>query len=163
MPQTLLPVYPSDAKPINNVISFCRRDGSIYYFHGALPVFTHDEQDVKAFRMFTSQLVVNGNCKQAEIVRAFGISAISMKRYVKKFRAEGSKAFFTPHKKRQPRVLTAEVLQRAQGLLSEGQLRPAVAKTLGLKPDTLTKAVRAGRLVEPEKKTARQAQKVNET
>jgi hypothetical protein len=29
--------------------------------------------------MFTSQLVVNGNCTQAQIVRAFGISVISMK------------------------------------------------------------------------------------
>jgi transposase len=88
-----------------------------------------------------------------------------MKRYVKKFRADGSKAFFTPHKKRQPRVLTAEVLQRAQELLSEGQPGAAVAKTLELKLDTLTKAVRAGRLVEPVKKTAltRQAQKANET
>ena len=121
MPQTLLPVYPSDATPINNVISFCKRDGSVYYFHGALPVFTHDEKDWRAFRMFTSQLVVNGLCKQAEIVRALGISSISMKRYVKKFRADGSKAFFTPHKKRQPRVLTPEVRQRAQEMLMEGQ------------------------------------------
>jgi hypothetical protein len=113
MPQTLLPVYPSDATPINNVMSFCKRDGSFYYFHGALPVFTYDETDIKAFWMFTSQLVVTGNCKQAEIVRTFGITAIRMKRYLKMFRANGSKAFFTPHKKRQPRALTAEVLQCA--------------------------------------------------
>jgi hypothetical protein len=33
--------------------------------------------------MFSSQLVVNGNCTQAQLVRAFGISVISMKRYVK--------------------------------------------------------------------------------
>jgi transposase len=162
MPQTLLPVYPSDATPINNVISFCKRDGSVYYFHGALPVFTHDEKDLRAFRMFTSQLAVNGLCKQAEIVRALGISSISMKRYVKKFRAGGSKAFFTSHKKRQPRVLTPEVRQRAQEMLMEGQTNPAVAKALGLKLDTLTKAVRAGRLVAPVKKTAAQAQKANE-
>ena len=32
MPQTLLPVYPSDATPINDIISFCKRDGSIYYW-----------------------------------------------------------------------------------------------------------------------------------
>jgi transposase len=163
VPQTLLPVYPSDATPINNIISFCKRDGTIYYFHGALPVFSHAEKDLKAFRMFTSQLVVNGNCKQAEIVRAFGISAISMKRYVKKFRSSGSAAFFTPHRKRQPRVLTPEVLKRAQELLAEGQPRMAVAKALELKLDTLTKAVHAGRIVEPLKKTAPQARKANVT
>jgi len=163
MPQTLLPVYPSDATPINTIISFCRRDGSVYYFHGALPVFTHAENDLKAFRLFTSQLVMNGTCKQAQIVRAFGISAISMKRYVKKFRASGSAAFFAPHRKRQPRVLTPEVQKRAQELLAEGQPRSAVAKALELKLDTLTKAVHAGRLVEPQKKTAPQARKANVT
>jgi transposase len=161
MPQALLPVYPSDATPINNVMSFCKRDGSIYYFHGALPVFTHTEEDLRAFRMFTSQLVVNGICKQAEIVRAFGISTISMKRYVKKLRAGGSDAFYSPHKKRQPRVLTPEVLRRAQEMLAEGQSHSAVAKDLSLKLDTLTKAVRVGRLVEAVKKTAQQARKAN--
>jgi hypothetical protein len=97
-----------------------------------------------------------------QIVRAFGISSISMKRHVKKFRAGGSKAFYAPHKKRQPRVLTSEVMQRAQEMMMEGQTNPAVAKALGLKLDTLTKAVRAGRLVASEKKTARPAQKANE-
>ena len=163
MPQTILPVYPSDATPINDIISFCKRDGSIFYFHGTLPIFTHAENDLKAFRMFTSQLVVNGTCKQAQIVRAFGISSISMKRYVKKFRASGSNAFFAPRRKRQPRVLTPEVLKRSQELLAEGQQRSAVAQVLGLKLDTLNKAVRAGRLVEPGKKTPQQAQKANAT
>jgi DNA invertase Pin-like site-specific DNA recombinase len=102
--------------------------------------------------MYTSQLVVNGTCTQAELVRAFGISSISMKRHVKKLRAGGSQAFFGRRQKRKPRVLTPEVLQRAQELLAQGQPRSAVAKALGLKLDTLSKAVRAGRLVEPAKK-----------
>jgi len=163
MPQTLLPIFPSEAIPINELISFCRRDGTIYYFHGTLPVFTHAESDMKAFRMYTSQLVVNGTCTQAELVRAFGISPISMKRYVKKFRAGGSAAFFALRRKRQPRVLTPEVLKHAQELLAEGQPRSAVARTLELKPDTLSKAVRAGRLVELLKKTTAPAQKANAT
>ena len=92
MPQSLLPIFPSDATTINEIISFCKRDGSVYYFHGCLPVFTHPAHDLMAFRLFASQLVVNGSCTQAEVVRAFGISAISMKRYVKKLRAGGAKA-----------------------------------------------------------------------
>ena len=163
MPQTLLPIFPAEATPINELISFCRRDGSVYYFHGALPVFTHGENDLRAFRMFTSQLVINGTCTQAELVRAFGISPISMKRYVKKLRAGGSKAFFAPRRKRQPRVLTPEVLKRAQEMLAEGQPRSSVAKALDIKSDTLSKAVRAGRLVEPLKKTRPRAQRANAT
>ena len=153
MPQTLLPIYPAEATPVNGLISFCKRDGSVYYFHGCLPVFSHSENDVKSFRFFTSQLVVNGSCTQAELVRAFGISLISMKRHVKKLRSNGGSGFFAPPRKRQPRVLTPEVLRRAQELLTQGRSRPAVAKTLDIKPDTLNKAVKAGRLVEPLKKT----------
>lgn len=160
MPQSLLPIFPSDATAINEIISFCKRDGSVYYFHGCLPVFTHAEHDLKAFRLFASQLVVNGSCTQAEVVRAFGISAISMKRYVKKLRAGGAKAFFAERRRRRPPVLTPEVVTHAQTLLAEGHARAAVAKTLALKPDTLSKAVRAGRLVEPKKKeTKRPARK----
>ena len=46
MPQTLLPVYPSDATPINDITSFCKRNGNIHYFHGTLPVFAHAENDL---------------------------------------------------------------------------------------------------------------------
>ena len=163
MPQTLLPVFPAEATPVNALISFCKRDGTVYYFHGCLPVFSHAENDLKSFRRFASQLVVNGSCTQAELVRAFGVSSISMQRHVKKPRAGGSKAFFAARRQRQPRVLTAEVLQRAQALLAEGPPRAAVAKELGLKLDTLRKAVGAGRLVEPSKQTPRPAPTANAT
>jgi hypothetical protein len=93
MPQTLLPIFPAEATPINELISFCKRDGAVYYFHGCMPVFTHGEKDLKSFRMYTSQLVVNGTCRQAELVRAFGISSISMKRHVKKLREGGTRLF----------------------------------------------------------------------
>ena len=152
MLQTLLPIFPVEAMPINDLISFCKRDDTVFYFHGCLPVFSHAESDLKSFRLFASQLVVNGSCTQAELVRAFGISCISMKRHVKKLRAGGSQAFFAARRKRQPRVLTPEVLRRAQELLAQGQPRSAVAKALGMKQDTLSKAVQAGRLVEPSKK-----------
>lgn len=161
MPQTLLPIFPAEATPINNVVSFAKREGTVYYFYGCQPVFTHGERDLKSFRMFTSQLAVNGTCKQAEIVRAFGISAISMKRYVKKYREGGAEAFYGQRRRPQPRVLTAEVLSQAQELFQQGESRPAVAKKLGLKMDTLSKAVRAGRLVEPVKKTNRGARKAS--
>lgn len=161
MPQMLLPIFPVEATPINNVVSFAKREGTVYYFHGCQPVFSHAEQDLKSFRMFTSQLAVNGICKQAEMVRAFGISAISMKRHVKKYRQGGAAAFYGQRRKPQPRVLREEVLRQAQELLEQGESRAAVAQKLGLKRDTLRKAVRAGRLVEPVKKTKRGARRAS--
>jgi len=164
MPQELLPQF-SDAREgnITDLLSFQKQEEMIYYFHGSFPIFCHAEGDEKSFRMFTSQLVVNGNCRQVDIIRAFGVSAISVKRSVKKYREGGTAAFYTPPRTRGANVLTKEVLKQTQDLLSAGVGRAEVAKQLGLKPDTLSKAIRSGRLVEPVKKTKKtEAAKANE-
>ena len=61
------------------------------------------------------------------------------------YREEGPKGFYTPRKPRGAAVLTAEVMAEAQALLDEGLETAEVARRLELKPDTLSKAVRAGR------------------
>lgn len=94
MPQTRLPFFPEAIELINTHIGFQKKDGIVYYFNGAMPVFQHPENDISSFRLYTSQLVVNGNVKQVEITRAFNVSAISVKRWVKKYREEGAEAFF---------------------------------------------------------------------
>jgi transposase-like protein len=152
MPQPLLPMFPADVTEINDVVSFAKREGTVYYFNGPMPVFSHAESDRASCRMFTSQMVINGNCTQAQLVRAFGISVISMKRYVKQYRQSGAAGFFKVRAARQPRVLTPAVRQKAQELIQQGHGRNAVARELGLKSDTLRKAIKAGRIVEPIKK-----------
>lgn len=51
-------------------------------------------------------------------------------------------------------MLTAPVLAEAQQLFDDGQDVPVVAETLNLKRNTLAKAVRAGRLHVPKKKSS---------
>jgi hypothetical protein len=160
MPEIIYPLFPDDATPINEVLSFAKRDGQVYYFQGCLPVFSHAEDDLRSFRMFTSQLVVNGNCKQVELVKAFGVSVISVKRHVKKYRSRGPAAFYERSKQRKPRVLTPEVIIQTQGLLNEGHSTSETAKRMGIKPDTLLKAIQSGRLLETKKKLKKAAQKV---
>ena len=92
--QTRLPFFPDDIELINNYIGVQKHNGIVYYFNGCMPVFQHPENDYASFRLFTSQLVVNGNVKQSEIVRTFSVSSISVKRWVKKYREGGSEAFF---------------------------------------------------------------------
>lgn len=152
MPQEFLPIFPEGEGDINGLLSFEKRDGQVYYFHGGFPVFSHAERDKQSFRLFVSQLVVNGSCKQVDIVRAFGISSISMKRYVKKYREGGAGAFFKEPKRRANPVLTTKVVAEAQGMLNEGRCWQEVADELGIKRNTFSKALRSGRLVEGEKK-----------
>ena len=98
MPQTILPVFTDDITLINNRFGFQRNGDIVYYFQGQFPVYQHPINDIRSFRLFTSQLVINGNATQSEIVKAFGVSAISVKRWVKRYREEGASGFFSKKK-----------------------------------------------------------------
>lgn len=149
MSQMVLPVFPEGVTMITSVLGFEKRDGQVYYFHGTIPIFNHAEDDIQSFKMFTSQLAANGNCKQMDIVRAFGITPISMKRGVKLYREKGPAGFFRKRKVvKKPRVLTPAVLAMAQALLDEGKTRSEAAEELKIKPDTLYRAIRSGKLIE---------------
>jgi transposase-like protein len=128
------------------------RNGVVTYFYGALPVFTHAENDLATFRMITSQFIVNGSARVCEISRAFGIPERSVKRAVRRYRDQGVAGFYEPRKTRGPAVLTPDVIEKLQSLLDEGQSPSDAAKSLDLKPDTVSKAVRAGRLRVKKKK-----------
>ena len=118
-----------------------------------MPIFIHDENDLRTFRMITSQFIVNGNVKQSQIVRVFGLPLITVKRYTKLYREKGPAAFYDKRKGRGPAVLTPAVLEKVQQMLDAGSSVPEIASTLGLLSDTLSKALRAGRLHTPLKKT----------
>ena len=151
IPQALLPFVPDGATRINDVLSVVREDGRWSYFCGIHPVFTHAEEDRKSFRMFAAQLACQGMCKQADIIRAFGVSKNSVKRSVKKYREGGPEAFFAPRSTRAGSVLTDAVKAQAQELLNLGWERRQVAEELGIKCDTLRKAINQGRLSEPDR------------
>ena len=153
MPQLQLPIFPAGVTEINNRIAVQKEAGTVYYLHGHLPVFQHEEKDVRGFRMFTSQMIINGTVKAKEIVQAFGVPMITVKRYVKVFRDQGAKGFYEPRPRHSSAsVLKAEVLEQAQRLLDEGRSVPKVAAELNVLANTLHKAVRAGRLRGSQKK-----------
>lgn len=155
MPQLQLPVFPAGATEIAAEMAVQKQDGRVFYLYGHLPVFQHDEQDLKSFRMFTSQLIVNGTVKQKDIVRTFGVPLITVKRSVKLYRERGAEGFFQPKvRKRSGRVLKGDVLKRARTLLEEGWSVPEVARELGVLANTLHKAIRAKRLPAVQKKAS---------
>ncbi len=152
MPQMQFPFFPEGVTHITPLLAFSKQDGRVTYFNADMPVFSHDEEDIDTFHMITAQFCVNGNARQVDIIRAFGISKISIKRAVKLYREEGPKGFYAKRKTRGAAVLTPPVLEQAQQLFDEGLETPEVADRLGIKRDTLSKAVRAGRLHKPAKK-----------
>lgn len=142
-----LPVFPGGVTEINSRIAVQQEAGVIWYIHGHLPVFQHKEQDVRSFRMFTSQMIAGGTVRPKEIVKAFGVPMVTVKRYVKLYREHGAKGFYEAKPRHSSAsVLKGEVVKQAQQLLDEGRSVPEVAGELKVLGNTLHKAIRAGRL-----------------
>jgi transposase-like protein len=152
MPQLHLPMFPTGVTHITSELAFEKKDGCITYFNGHMPVFTHGEKDVATFRMITSQFCVSGYAKQSDIIRAFGVTSISVKRSVKLYREKGTRGFYAPRVTRGAAVLVDSVVAQIEELLAAGASEAEVAKKLGLKLNTLQKAIRARRIRMPAKK-----------
>jgi transposase len=155
MPQVQLPLFPVGTTAITPELAFERRGDQVVYFNGHLPVFTHPVEDLASFRFFTTQLIVNGTATQGQIVKAFGVPVITVKRCCHQYREDGARAFFKPAARRQGHRLTAERLAQAQALLEEGQSVPMISAQLNILASTLHKAIDDGRLRQLKKKRRR--------
>ncbi len=155
MAQLQIPLFPVGSTEVTQDLAFEKRDGQVTYFYGSLPVFSHAENDLASFKMITAQFYLNGYVKQMDIVRAFGVTPISVKRAVKRFQDEGPQGFYTEKNTRGATVLTPDVLKQAQQLLDNGVESYEVADQLSIKRDTLSKAIRAKRLHKTVKKNRR--------
>ena len=50
MPQLQLPIFPAGATEINSRIAVQKEASTVWYIHGRLPVFQHEETAVPSFR-----------------------------------------------------------------------------------------------------------------
>jgi transposase len=150
MAQQILPLIPPGATEINGLVSVWRDEERWTYFIGTYPIYSHDKADERMFRLFTSQMIESGACRQVDVIRAFGVSKSSVIRSVNKLRRDGAGAFFVQRRgRRGGKVLTSEVLEKARCLLDQGYTRRDVSQELNVKYDTLRKAINDGRLLEP--------------
>ena len=142
-----LPIFPAGFTEINNRVGVEAKSGQVCYVYGHLPVFQHEESDVRSFRMFTSQMIVSGSVKPKEIVETFGVPMVSVKRYAKVYREHGAKGFYeTKPRHSSASKLKGETLERAQQLLDEGRSVPEIAEEINVLANTIHKAIRCGRL-----------------
>ncbi|MGH8329619.1 MAG: hypothetical protein ACRES0_04220 [Pseudomonas sp.] len=146
MPQRHLPFFPAGVTHITPELAFQKEDGRVIYFNGHMPVFIHDQKDVATFRMITGQFCVSGNAKQVEIAQAFGVTEISVKRAVKLYREKGPSGFYALRPTRGAAVLLEPVVAEIEEFLAAGFSEADIAERMGLKRDTLRKAIRAGRV-----------------
>ncbi len=150
IPQAILPLIPEGATPISDVLSVYRDSDQWTYFLGFHPISKHAGGNRRMFQLATSQLIDAGCCRQLDVIRCFGVSKSSVARALRRYRAGGIEAFVEPRRRaRAATVLNPEVLKAAQGLLDQRYPRSEVAEELGVKSDTLRKAMADGRLHQP--------------
>ncbi len=148
----ILPLVPYGTTRIANNLSVVYENDKWTYYHGFFPVATHAAADTRFFRMITSSFILNGTCRNADIIRVFNVSKSSVIRNCEKYAAHGSDAFFRSNGKgeRKSKVLTDDKLKKAEELLSVSFSRSEVASKIGVKYDTLNKAIQDGRIkIEP--------------
>ena len=80
MPQVQLPLFPVGTTEINSDLAFERKGDQIVYFNGHLPVFTHGVEDLAAFRIFTTQLIVTSTASYGQIAKALGVPKANLER-----------------------------------------------------------------------------------
>lgn len=146
MVQMWLPIFPKGMTDINDVLAYAYEDENVTYYNGIMPIFTHHKDDIQTFRLILSQFYINGNASQAELVDAFGIPPVTLKRAVKLYREKGPSGFFEPKRRGGPRVLTPDVVQKAERLFEEGKDASEIAKQLDIKVDTLKKGIQEDRV-----------------
>jgi hypothetical protein len=152
MPQVQLPIFPAGSVEINHDLACRTEDDQVVYYNGHLPVFTHAKSDLASFRLFTSQLIVQGSATQGHIQKAFGVPLVAIKRATKLYRDRGAAGFFVPKARREGSKLNAATLEQARALLVQGQPLLVVSQRTGVLTDTLRKAIEAGRLPPVKKK-----------
>lgn len=147
MHQTFFPVFPEDTKMINSDIGIKNIGGKIIYFNGGMPIHQHLKDDYKSFRFITSQMIDLETVRHVEIISAFKVSKESVNRWLRIYRQEGASGFFQKKKVvKRGTVLTDDVLPQAQGLLNLGKTPKEIGEDMGIKPDTIQKAINSHRL-----------------
>ena len=70
------------------------QNGFIYFLHSGMPIFSHENGNLKKFRYITSNLILQGLCTNQDIVDTFHVSTDSVRRWKRLLSEKGEQAFF---------------------------------------------------------------------
>jgi hypothetical protein len=62
MQQLMLPIIPQGTTVINGQVSVDNRNDEWFYFLDGIPIYSHQADNKKLFRLHTSQLINAGSC-----------------------------------------------------------------------------------------------------
>ena len=147
MGQMLLPLFPEGTKYMTPNLGVKEADGFIYYLHSGVPIYSHCKTDMSKFRYVTSSIILEGLCKNKDIVEVFHVSPDSVRRWKKKLIEEGEGAFFGQENRQgRSHKLLPDVLKKIQKKLDTGQSVNSIAKEHKISEGSIRYAIKKGRL-----------------
>lgn len=143
-----LPLIPSGATSLGDAFSIFVDDKFVTWYHQLAVINRHPLDDTNTYRYMLGFMHFHNGVPQAVLARATGFHANSVMKYANIYRESGLRGFFSPVRVRGASVLVPEVLSHCQELLDQGLSRTEVAERVGIKKNTLDKAIRDKRLQE---------------
>ena len=145
--QLILPIFPSEAKLINDHLGVYEKEGLIQYLLNGLPVYCHSKEDLNAFRFITSNFIHQGLCRKVDIQRFFCVSEDSVNHAYKKFVEKGESGFFGEDARGgKAHKIIGERKRRIQSKLDKGQIVNSIAKEEGLRESAIRYSIKQGYL-----------------
>jgi transposase len=112
-----------------------------------MPIYSHSQEDINAFRFITSNFIHQGLCRKVDIERFFNVSEDSVYRYHKKFKEQGEQGFFGDDARRgKAHKITGERRIRIQNKLDKGQSVNSIAKEEGVRESAIRYGIKQGYL-----------------
>lgn len=145
--QLQLPIFPTEGKFITESVGVYEKDGLVQYIVNGLPIYAHANDDLNAFRFFTSNLIHRGLCRKVDIERCFHVSEDTVARSYKKFVEQGESAFFGRDKRKgTAHKIIGERKDNIQRKLDKGQSVNSIAKEEGVLESTIRYSINQGYL-----------------
>ena len=145
--QLQLPIFPKEAQLINEHVGVYKNEGVVQYIVNGMPIYSHAQNDINAFRFITSNFIEQGLCRKVDIERFFNVSEDSVYRYHKKFKEQGEHGFFGDDARRgKAHKITGDKRISIQNKLDKGQSVNSIAKEEGVRESAIRYAVKQGYL-----------------
>lgn len=145
--QLQLPIFPCSTKMITPSLGFYLKDDIVTYLLNGLPIDSHHKESVKSFRYTTSKLVVMGLCRQAAIIKSFGVSEDSVIKSVKLYKEKGGQGFFEGDGRHgKCHKMLPDRVERIQKMLNNGMSNYSIAKKEKISEGTIRYALQQGYL-----------------
>ena len=148
MGQLLLPLFPNGTQQLTPYIGVREYEGQVHYLLNGLPIYSHSKADHLRFRYITSHLLLQGLCKNQDVVDLFQVSHDSVRRWKKKLSEGGESVFFGVSESRHGHSskLFPEVLERIQSGMNTGKSVYSIAKEEGVSEGSIRYWIKQGQL-----------------